>query len=65
MLMLKGTFICGTEYVGILNCSAGLTNYIRREQFNALLEILSEGSPFNVKAWEYQYEQYHGKREID
>lgn len=36
--------------------------FTRREQFNALLEILSEGSPFNVKAWEYQYEQYHGKK---
>lgn len=34
--------------------------YLRRDQFNTLLSILVEGSPFNVKQWEYQFELFHG-----
>jgi len=33
----------------------------RRDQFNMLLDHLAQNSPFNVRVWKLQYEQYHGK----
>jgi len=33
--------------------------YIRRDQFNMLLDHLAQNSPFNVRVWKLQYEQYH------
>lgn len=35
--------------------------YLRRDQFLKLLEILNQGSPFNIKSWEIQYEHFHGE----
>jgi len=35
--------------------------FLRRDQFTKLVELLAEGSVFNVKAWEKQWEQFHGK----
>lgn len=34
--------------------------YLTREQFVWLMNLLVKGSPFNVKQWEYQYEEFHG-----
>eukprot|EP01033_Poteriospumella_lacustris_P007676 gene7676-5518_t len=36
--------------------------FLRRDQFVTLINLLAEGSPFNVKQWEYQYETYHDKK---
>jgi hypothetical protein len=36
-------------------------SFLRRDQFQKLLEMLNQGSPFNIKTWEIQYENFHGK----
>lgn len=36
--------------------------YLRRDQFQKLLELLNQGSPFNIKTWEIQYEKFHDKK---
>mmetsp|Transcript_1317 Transcript_1317/g.1387 ORF Transcript_1317/g.1387 Transcript_1317/m.1387 type:complete len:1578 (-) Transcript_1317:176-4909(-) len=36
--------------------------YLRRDQFQKLLELLSQDSPFNLKTWEVQYERFHDKK---
>lgn len=36
-----------------------------REQFNKLLQLLAEDGPFNVLAWEYQYDKFHGNKQFE
>ena len=36
--------------------------YLRREQFNELLRMLAENSPFNVAVWELEYNNYYDKK---
>ena len=37
-------------------------NLSRRDQFNELMDHLAEGSAYNVKVWQYQYENFFGER---
>jgi hypothetical protein len=32
----------------------------RQDQFNHLIDILGEDSPFNAKGWKLQYKNYYG-----
>ena len=38
------------------------TQYLRKEQFHQLTEIIAENSPFNVKVWQLQWVHFHDKK---